>query len=234
MKHLEYRGYNAVTEQILLMITRRRKSGARKRRRRRRRRRRNKLSSKDINSTKSVKRLTAKLKIVEFVLKKRYDTFFTDVIIIVAFHNFMPELIKTSEKNLWLRDGQEVNTGFYFMRKKSSTGILDLKRRFSESKKPRKSRRSESDQCHHEIFSAKFYSTPDYANGCFMKTDAGRAAVASGHVKAVHVNCAQSKVVKHKIMCRRVFWFFVAILHPPHTWRQVKPVVCKTRTARAE
>ena len=35
-----------------------------------------------------------------------------------------------------------------------------------------------------------------------MKTESGRTAVANGKVKAVHVNCAQSKVVKHKIMCR--------------------------------
>ena len=53
----------------------------------------------------------------------------------------------------------------------------------------------------------KFLPTPEYANGCFIKTESGRTAVANGKVKAVHVNCAQSKVVKHKIMCRRGLWF---------------------------
>ena len=215
MKHLEYRGYNAVDGTNIINDNAKKKEGGEEEEEEEEKKKKteNKLSSKDAEfGRKAWKRLTqAKLKIVEFVLKSGYDTFLTDVDI-VAFHNFMPELIKTSEKNLWLRDGQEVNTGFYFMRKKSSNLNL-LEAAFQRIKE---THGSHDDQ---KVINAimkssqrNFLPTPDYANGCFMKTDAGRAAVASGHVKAVHVNCAQSKVVKHKIMCRRALWF---CRHPP-------------------
>ena len=200
MKHLEYRGYNAVDGTNIII------NNAKKTE--------NKLSSKDAEfGQKAWKRLTqAKLKIVEFVLKSGYDTFLTDVDI-VAFQNFMPELIKTSENNLWLRDArQEVNTGFYFMRKKSSNLNL-IKAAFQRIKKTHGSH--DDQKVINAIMKSSqriFLSTPDYVNGCFMRTNAGRAAVASGHVKVVHVNCAQSKVVKHKIMCRRGLWF---CHHPP-------------------
>jgi hypothetical protein len=213
MKHLEYRGYNAVDGTSIINIDNN-NNNAKKREEEEegegeeKKKTLNKLRSKDAEfGQKAWKRLTqAKLKIVEFVLKSGYDTFLTDVDI-VAFQNFMPELIKTSEKNLWLRDGQEVNTGFYFMRKKSSNLNL-IEAAF---KRIKETHGSHDDQ---KVINAimkssqrKFLPTPEYANGCFMKTEAGRTAVANGRVKAVHVNCAQSKVVKHKIMCRRGLWF---------------------------
>ena len=214
MKHLEYRGYNAVDGTNIIKNNNnnaKKKEGDSKEENEKEEEKIKteiKLSSKDAEfGRKAWKRLTqAKLKIVEFVLKSGYDAFLTDVDI-VAFHNFMPELIKTSEKNLWLRDGQEVNTGFYFMRKKSSNLNL-LEAAFQRIKE---THGSHDDQ---KIINAimkssqrKFLPTPEYANGCFMKTESGRTAVANGKVKAVHVNCAQSKVVKHKIMCRRGLWF---------------------------
>jgi len=214
MKHLEFRGYNAVDGTNIIKNNNnneKKKEGDSKEENEEEEEKIKteiKLSSKDAEfGRKAWKRLTqAKLKIVEFVLKSGYDAFLTDVDI-VAFHNFMPELIKTSEKNLWLRDGQEVNTGFYFMRKKSSNLNL-LEAAFQRIKE---THGSHDDQ---KIINAimkssqrKFLPTPEYANGCFMKTESGRTAVANGKVKAVHVNCAQSKVVKHKIMCRRGLWF---------------------------
>jgi len=219
MNHLEYRGYNAVDGTNIINNNNnnaKKKEGDSKEENEEEEEKiktEMKLSSEDAEfGRKAWKRLTqAKLKIVEFVLKSGYDAFLTDVDI-AAFHNFMPELIKTSEKNLWLRDGQEVNTGFYFMRKKSSNLNL-LEAAFQRIKE---THGSHDDQ---KIINAimkssqrRFLPTPEYANGCFMKTESGRTAVANGKVKAVHVNCALSKVVKHKIMCRRGLWF---CRHPP-------------------
>ena len=51
---------------------------------------------------------------------------------------------------------------------------------------------------------------PRFANGCFLRRVGKGGDLRKLGVAAVHVNCAISKLMKHKLMCNMGLWFCAA------------------------
>lgn len=155
----------------------------------------------------------AKLKVAEQVLRAGYHIFFSDVDV-VALENFLPSLVADSQKSpQWLVDWdgkpkstKEANTGFYFMRAEKESVDLLTKATLHQKKMPAK----DDQQLINAVMPARqrnFMPRPRFANGCYLRSVGRNANLVKNGVAAVHVNCAVSKLMKHKLMCNMGLWF---------------------------
>ena len=155
----------------------------------------------------------AKMKVAEQVLRAGYHIFFSDVDV-VALENFLPSLVADSQKSpQWLVDWdgnpknkKEANTGFYFMRAEKASIDLLIKAQLMMKKMPAK----DDQQLINAVMPARqrnYMPRPKFSNGCYLRKVGRNVNLVENGVAAVHVNCAVSKLMKHKLMCNMGLWF---------------------------
>jgi hypothetical protein len=155
----------------------------------------------------------AKMKVAEQVLRAGFHLFFSDVDV-VALENFLPSLVADDKKSpQWLVDWdgkkgstKEANTGFYFMRAEQESIDLLTKATLQQKKMPAK----DDQQLINAVMPARlrnFMPRPRFANGCYLRNVGKGSDLRKNGVAAVHVNCAVSKLMKHKLMCNMGLWF---------------------------
>lgn len=173
------------------------------------------LDAKDSNFRSSAwKQLVrAKMKVADIVLRAGFHLFFSDVDV-VALENFLPSITADSQKSpQWLMDWddssktkKEANTGFYFMRAEKGSIDLLTKATLQQKKMPAK----DDQQLINAVMSPSqrnYMPRPKFANGCYLRRVGKRSDLRQEGVAAVHVNCAVSKLMKHKLMCNMGLWF---------------------------